>query len=81
MNNKPKFSDLGGLSMEAQVETIGIIVTMTGKVCGAIVDNNEKADRFVACMKQHFPAVHLQKRAPMHGNTILLRFGPPPHNS
>lgn len=80
-NNKPRFADLGSLSMEAQVQTIGIIITQTGKVCGAIVDDNAKADRFVAAMKQHFPDVHLQKRAPMHGNTILLRFGPPPHDS
>ncbi len=77
MKDMPPFSDLHKLSESDRIKVIGHYGMQM--VVGFVVDNEKKADRYIADLKVKYPQLVIHGKAPMQGRTILVRVGPPVH--
>lgn len=85
MSGPKAFLDLHRMTDEQRIEIIGQTVMAGPKssgdkpiMVGVVVDNAAKAARYIAMMKDKFPAVRVIDQLPMGiGETVAIRFGEP----
>lgn len=75
---KPGYADLGPLSEGKRIETIGDAAMRLRKTVGFIVDDSEKADRYIAKLKAKFPGIVILGRFDGPGKGVVtVKVGPP----
>lgn len=70
------YADLGDLPEDAHIDMIGEAASR-GALVGFIVDDDDKADRYISKLVERFKAVRVVDRGigPVK-NTVLVRVGP-----
>ena len=79
------YIDAAGLEEDSRIELIGKTVMSSHskttdapmKPIGFVVENDEKADRYIAKLKAKFPQIRVLKRTPAPGNTVLVSLAGP----
>jgi hypothetical protein len=64
--------DLHRLTEDQRIMLIGTRA-MTGQVVGFIVEDNEKADRYMRKLIDRFPLLHEKERGPFAGGTVFVQ--------
>jgi hypothetical protein len=73
----PPFIDLHKIDEDQRIDMIGHQAIDHGRVVGFIVElEDAKGDRYIAKLKQKFPAIKIIDRSKMTMSTELIRVGP-----
>lgn len=70
---KIPYADLHHVSEDDRIQTIGQKVMRDGLTCGFIVEDEAKADRYMAKLKEKFPGIVEEARTQLTPVTILVR--------
>jgi len=73
---KPAFADLYKLSEDKRIDLIGHYVMHEHKVTAFIVEDQEKADRYIGQLKTKFPGIVVDSHFPWAGQ-IVIKLRPP----
>lgn len=72
----PEYQDLGDYNEDSRITKIGnSVCSRPGQIIGFIVENDEKADRYLKKLKAQFPEIWLIDRSAAPGGTVLIRIG------
>jgi hypothetical protein len=69
------FADLADLSEDTRIDIIGNTAS-SGALVGFVVDDDEKADRYVKKLRERFKVSIIDRGAGPVANTVLVRVGP-----
>lgn len=67
------FLDVKGLTEDERIKLLGQKVIQEGLTVGFVVEDNAKADRYMAKLKVIFPAIVEEARFKMTADTICVR--------
>ena len=69
------FADLADLPEDARIDIIGHTAS-SGALVGFVVDDDEKADRYIQKLSERFKVRIVDRGAGPVANTVLVRVGP-----
>ena len=75
-----RYSDLSDLSEDERIKQIGSSVMDVGeyKTVGFVVEDHDKADRYIGKLKDSFPGINIIGKGPGPiADTVLVKVGPP----
>jgi hypothetical protein len=83
MSNKrrmPPFADLHKLPEDERIDLIGHYTMHETKTIGFVVEDDEKADRYIAKLKAKFPGIVVDARFPLAGQVCIRLKSSVPNN-
>ena len=72
---KPVFADLHSLTEDQRIDLVGRCVMM-GQTTGFLVEDDEKADRYIKKLTERFPGVQIGARGKV-GTSVAVKVLPP----
>lgn len=71
------FSDIANMTENDRIRVIGLNAVNGRKIVGFVVEDREKADRYVQKLLKRFPGIEVVEITPGPvDNTILVKVGP-----
>ena len=69
----PPYLDLHAIEEDKRIDLIGHRVVVHKDRVGFFVDDDAKADRYVAKLKAKFPSISVVERGPGPGGTVFVK--------
>ena len=78
MKNMPPFSDLYKLKEDDRIDLIGHCAMHKLMTVGFVLEDDAKAERYIAKLKAKFPQIVIHEKGPLKG-LVMVKVGPPLH--
>jgi hypothetical protein len=77
---KPAYVDLHSLTEDQRIDMIGELVMKHNQSSAFVVEDKEKADRYMTKLKAKYPGIVELLRFPLAGQ-VAVKVGPPVHTN